>query len=194
MANDLNPEEIPALWCRMWNEDASLAHRLLTADGRQWSGTKPGLDPLVGPADAEAFIAKYQRDVGNVFVPRTFVVDGTERLAFTWDVTRRDGVVITGADLCVLTDGKVSRNWTIPSPDGRSELPDGPGEGDLDREELRVLAKDAHAWHGELVLDPERQTIAGTWSDGSRGGIAVLVAVDGRVDREWVVPGTRPLP
>ena len=194
MAENLNPEEIPALWCRMWNEDASLAHRLLTAGARQWSGAKPGLDPLIGPADAEAFIAKYQNDVGNRFVPRTLVIDGADRLAFTWDVTRRDGVVITGADMCVLDGGKVARNWTIPSPDGRSALPDGPGAGGLGRGELVALAKERHPWQGELAADPLRQTVAGVWSDGMRGGISVLVAVDGRADREWVVPGTRRLP
>jgi hypothetical protein len=86
-----SPDEIPAVWCRMWSADATLAHRLLTDDARQWSGVTEGLDPVVGPAATEAFIRRYQGDVGNVFRPRTMVVDGADRLAYTWDVTRRDG-------------------------------------------------------------------------------------------------------
>jgi len=39
----------------------------------------------------------------------------------------------------------------------------------------------------------ERQTVAGVWDDGARGGIAVLAISDGRVDREWSIGGTRKL-
>lgn len=178
----------------MWNEDASLAHQLLADGGRQWSAQTPGLDLVVGPAETEAFVKRYQQDVGNVFAPRTLVVDGAERLAYTWDVTRRDGTVSTGADLNLLRDGLVVANWTSVSADGRSPLPDGPGAGDLDRAALAAAVAGAHPWHGDLVIDVPRQTVAGTWTDGTRGGIAVLVLVNGRIDGQWVLPGTRPLP
>jgi hypothetical protein len=188
-------EQIPALWCRMWSEDASLAHRLLTADARQWSGVTEGLDPVIGPAATEAFVHRYQRDVGNVFRPRTLVVDGAGRLAYTWDLTRRDGTVTTGADVCFLRDGRVAENWTLPSRDGRSELPDAspPPFSRIPAEELSALTAGAHPWHRERIVDVERQTVAGVWDDGARGGIAVLAVEAGRVDREWSIGGTRKL-
>jgi len=189
----MNPSEIPAVWCRMWSEDASLAHRLLTGDARQWSGVTAGLDTVTGPAETEAFVRRYQRDVGNVFRPRTLVVSD-DRLAYTWDVTRRDGSVTTGADVCYLRGGLVSENWTIPARDGRSPLPDASDPGrPLDRPGLLHLTAGAHPWHRERVVDVERQTVAGVWDDGSRGGIAVLVVENGRIDREWSIGGTRKL-
>jgi hypothetical protein len=192
-------EEIPAAWCRMWSADATLAHRLVADGARQWSGVRPGLDTVVGPAETEKFIARYQQDVGNVFRVRTLVIDGSDRIAYTWDATRRDGTVVTGADVCVLRDGLVLDNWTIPSAEGRSELPDGPGlaavaEAPLTREALLDLTADAHPWHRERVVDVDRQTVGGTWSDGNRGGIAIMVIASGGIDREWVLPGTRPIP
>lgn len=188
----LPPEEIPAVWCRMWNEDASLAYRLLTPDARQWSGVTEGLDAVTGPAETEAFIRRYQREVGNLFRPRTLVVDDG-RLAYTWDVTRRDGSVTTGADVCFLRDGRVAENWTIPSREGRSELPDAdtPAGPPTTREELLALTAGAHPWHRDRVVDVGRRTVAGVWDDGERGGIAVLVVENGRIDREWSMPGTR---
>jgi hypothetical protein len=189
----MNPSEIPAVWCRMWSEDASLAHRLLTGDARQWSGVTEGLDTVIGPDATEAFVRRYQRDVGNVFRPRTLVVS-SDRLAYTWDVTRRDGTVTTGADVCFLRDGLVAENWTIPSRDGWSSLPDASGsDRRLDREALLELTGGAHPWHRERVVDVERQTVAGVWDDGARGGIAVLVVSGGRIDREWSIGGTRKL-
>ena len=190
----MTPEQIPGRWCRMWNQDAALAHQLLADDGRQWSAQTPGLDPVVGPAETEAFVKKYQQDAGNLFTPRTLVVDGADRLAYTWDVTRRDGTISTGADVNVLRDGLIVANWTSVSSNGRSPLPDGPGVGDLDRAALTAAVAGAHPWHGDLVIDVPRQTVAGTWTDGARGGLAVLVLINGRIDRQWVLPGTRPLP
>ncbi|MBU2665715.1 hypothetical protein KOI35_19585 [Actinoplanes bogorensis] len=191
----VRPDEIPAVWCRMWSEDASLAHQLMTADARQWSGVVDALDPLIGPGPAEAFVRTYQRDVGNVFHARTLVIDGADRLAYTWDVTRPDGSVTTGADVCFLRDGRVAENWTLPSADGRSDLPDAttPTGSRLTRDDLLALTADAHPWHRERVVDVARQTVAGVWDDGERGGIAVLVVAGGRVEREWSIPGTRKL-
>jgi hypothetical protein len=127
------------------------------------------------------------------------VIDGDDRLAYTWDVTRRDGTVTTGADVCFLNEGLVVDNWTIASPDGQSVLPDGPGQEfsapaeRLDRQGLLELTADAHPWHRERVVDVARQTVSGTWSDDRRGGIALLVIASGRIDRQWVIPGTRTL-
>jgi len=193
------PEDIPSAWCRMWSQDATLAHRLLAPGARQWSGVTAGLDDVVGPEAAEKFVTTYQREIGNTFRPRTLVIDGNDRLAYTWDLTRRDGSVLTGADVCVLRDGLVSENWTIPSYDARSELPDGPGRAGpatgerLDRRTLLALTADARPWHRDPVVDVARQTVAGTWADHDRGGIAVLVVASGRIDRQWNLQGTRAL-
>jgi hypothetical protein len=71
-------------------------------------------------------VAHRQRNVGNTFATRTLVIDGNERLAYTWDATRPDGTAVTGIDVCVLQDGRVTLNWTVPAAE-RSALPDGPG-------------------------------------------------------------------
>jgi hypothetical protein len=193
------PEDIPSAWCRMWSQDATLAHQLLAPDARQWSGVTAGLDLVMGPEATEKFVTTYQREVGNTFRPRTLVIDGNDRLAYTWDVTRRDGSVLTGADVCILRDGRVTENWTIPSYDGRSEIPDGPGRAGsvigspLGRHALLALTADAHPWHRDRVVDVGRQTVAGTWVDHDHGGIAVLVVASDRIDRQWVIQGTRAL-
>jgi hypothetical protein len=122
----VTPEQIPDSWCRMWSEDATLAHELLTDDARQWSGVAERLDSVAGPASMTEFVRAYQRNVGNTFAARTLVIDGNERLAYTWDATRPDGTAVTGIDVCVLQDGVVTLNWTVPAAE-RSALPDGPG-------------------------------------------------------------------
>ncbi|MDO9458181.1 hypothetical protein [Nocardioides sp.] len=210
-------EKIPATWCRMWNEDASLAHDLITDDGRWWSGKSDIADGFVGPDDTGAFVQTYQRDVGNLFTPRTLVLDGADRLAYTWDVTLRDGTVLTGADVCVLRDGKVVLNWTLPA-DRRDETPDPPtGRGSATRDEIGELVRgwcarwqdvaddDAVFWgptdrrrdesvelHGDPVVDVAGQSVALTWSAGGVGGIDVLVLDGGRVGRAWSFGGQRP--
>jgi hypothetical protein len=188
----LTPAEIPAVWCRMWSEDPALAHQLLTEDGRQSSLKTTGLDTVIGPQQAEDFVRWYRGERGIRFVPRTLAIDGTDRLAYTWDATFPDGTVVTGADVCVLRDGLVAENWTVPAAE-RSTLPDGPGRpaGALDRDELQKLVAEIHPWHRDLVIDVERQTVAGTWSDGTIGGIALLTVEDGRIGRQWSIEGTR---
>lgn len=195
----VTPEQIPDSWCRMWSEDATLAHELLTDDARQWSGVAERLDSVVGPASMTEFVRAYQRNVGNTFAARTLVIDGNERLAYTWDATRPDGTAVTGIDVCVLQDGVVTLNWTVPAAE-RSALPDGPGievlppnARALDRAGLTTIAAGLHPWHGDLAVDVERQTVAGVWSGGAVGGLAVLVITDGAVARSWSLPGTRPL-
>ena len=34
-------QKFPETWCRMWSEDAALAHELLTDDARQWATARP---------------------------------------------------------------------------------------------------------------------------------------------------------
>ena len=63
----------------------------------------------------------------------------------------------------------------------------------LDQAGLTAVAAGLHPWHGDLVVDVERQTVGGVWSDGGVGGQAVIVVTDGAVARSWSLPGTRPL-
>ncbi len=63
----------------------------------------------------------------------------------------------------------------------------------LDQAGLTAVAAGLHPWHGDLVVDVERQTVGGVWSDGGVGGLAVIVVTDGAVARSWSLPGTRPL-
>lgn len=199
MTTDHAIEQIPHIWCRMWNEDAGLAHEVLTADGRQWSGKLPGLDAVVGPGPTEKVVASYQRDVGNRFAVRTLVVDGDRALAYSWDVTRRDGTVLTGADVNVLRDGRVAENWTIPAAvrDDRADLT---GAGTASRADLVALCRAEAAARGvvihrEPVVDEVRRTAAYLWATGTGpddpGGIDVLVVRHGRVASTWSAPGSR---
>jgi hypothetical protein len=96
-----------------------------------------GIGTVVGPAQAEAFVAKYQVDIGNIFAPRTVAL-GADTVAYTWDLTRRDGSVVTDMDFNVLREGKVVDNWTFAGP-WRDARADGPGPGSLTAEELRDL-------------------------------------------------------
>ena len=63
----------------------------------------------------------------------------------------------------------------------------------LDQAGLTAVAAGLHPWHGDLVVDVERQTVGGVWSDGGVGGLAVIVVTAGAVARSWSLPGTRPL-
>ena len=45
----MDNEQRMTSWCRMWNEDPSLAHELMTDDCVQWSDHGVGLDSVVGP-------------------------------------------------------------------------------------------------------------------------------------------------
>ena len=67
--------ELTTTWCRMWNEDAALAHQLMTDDCVQWWSGGPDLDAVVGPAAQEAFVRTAQTQIGNVFRPRLYVAD-----------------------------------------------------------------------------------------------------------------------
>ncbi|TWP51764.1 hypothetical protein FKR81_12935 [Lentzea tibetensis] len=54
-------------WCRMWNEDPSLAHELMTGSCVQWSNRVESLDAVVGPDQQERFVTDYRARHVNVF-------------------------------------------------------------------------------------------------------------------------------
>ncbi|MGI5130255.1 nuclear transport factor 2 family protein [Pseudonocardia sp. CA-107938] len=144
-----DPEKIPDTWCAMWSDDAALAHDLIAPDGRQWAGTRAGLDDVVGPGATQQFVAAYQQERGIRFAPRTLVIDGADRLAYTWDATLRDGTVLTGADVCVLRDGLVADNWTIVG-ERRAPTPDIAGAGGATRADLAAaVAGWTPLWNGD---------------------------------------------
>ena len=151
----------------------------------------------MGPAQTEGFISRYQVDVGNIFVPRTLVV-GTDLVAYTWDLTRRDGSVVTGMDFNVLQHGKVVDNWTFAGP-WRDARAAGPGTGSLTAESLSGLVRSeadrrSLRVHRQPAVDPVRQTAAFLWTtaDNEPGGIDVLLVRDGTVADSWSLPAYRP--
>jgi hypothetical protein len=152
------------------------------------------LDQVVDPVQTEAFVRAYQRDVGSVWRPRTLVIEA-DRIAYTWDRTSRDGSIATGADVCFLRSGLIAENWTIRDDGPPPELPDVTTVSGtrLNTDELLALTAKSRPWHRERTVDEYRQTVAGVWDDGARGGIAVLVVENGRIDRDWSMPGARKL-
>lgn len=190
-------EAFPGTWCRMWSEEPSLAYELIADNGRQWAARLTGLDRVVGPGPAEAFVTAYAERVGNTFQPRTLVLGG-QLVAYTWDATKRDGSVVTGADFNVLRDGKVIDNWTFAGP-WRDARPDGPGTGQLDADGLLELVREQAKrrevrLHRDPAVDPERQTAAYLWlpEPGQPGGLDVFVVCDGEVAQTWSLPAYRP--
>jgi len=178
--------KIPDTWCAMWSDDAALAHDLIAPGGRQWAGTAAGLDDVVGPAAAEQFVTVYQHRRGIRFAPRTLVIDGNERLAYTWDATLRDGTVLTGADVCVLRDGQVADNWTIVG-ERRAPAPDVAGAGRATRAELAAaVAAWTPLWNGDTsrvadVVAPDVTIWLGRQPDGAdevRGPDALAAYVE----------------
>jgi hypothetical protein len=99
-------------WCRLWNEDPSLAHELMTDGCAQWSNRGEGLDTVVGPDEQERFVTDYRARHVNVFTPRVFV-DAGDRFAYLWDVRSPDGRVTTGLDVNILSDDRIHENWTF---------------------------------------------------------------------------------
>ncbi|MDI5970897.1 nuclear transport factor 2 family protein [Streptomyces sp. SL13] len=114
-------------WCRMWTEDPSLAHDLMSDGCVQWSGQGERLDAVVGPAEQEQFVTAYQARQVNVYSPRV-LIDAGDRFAYLWDVTTPDGQVLTGLDVNILNGSHVQENWTFVGR-RRCELP-GPGPGE----------------------------------------------------------------
>ncbi|WP_328940365.1 nuclear transport factor 2 family protein [Streptomyces sp. NBC_00250] len=99
-------------WCRMWNEDPSLAYDLMSDDCVQWSNHVDSLDSVVGPDEQERFVAGYRARHVNIFSPRV-LVDAGDRFAYLWDVRKADGQVLTGIDVNILKDDRIRENWTF---------------------------------------------------------------------------------
>lgn len=186
--------DLTEAWARMWNEDSSLAHQLMTDDCVQWWGSGPDLDSVVGPVQQESFVTAAREKTGNVFVPRLYVIDG-HTYAYLWDVTSREGTVMSGVDVNVLQGNRIRENWTFVGP--HRDAPD-PAPGDaLDRD---TMAKLAHTWaeelgytvHRQLVVDERSGRIAllRTMSDGV-AGVDLLTVRDGEVEAIWSVTAAR---
>jgi hypothetical protein len=109
--------ELAQAWCRMWNDEASLAHQLVTDDFRMWLGLSANGDAVSGPDGLARLVERYQHDQGVRFTPR-LIVDGGEaagggRLAYSWDAHFPDGSVRSGIDVYTLRNGCVAENWSI---------------------------------------------------------------------------------
>ncbi len=122
--------ELMTTWCRMWSEDPALAREVMTDDCVQWSGQTPGLDTVVGPEQQEKFVTGYRAQHVNVFQPRV-LVDGGDRFAYLWDVTRPDGSITTGIDVNMVREGRIAENWTFVAAH-RCDEPDPQTGGSLD--------------------------------------------------------------
>ncbi len=143
--------EIVTTWCRMWTEDPALAHQVLAADGRQWSGQTAALDAVVGPEQQVEFVSAYRAQHENVFTARV-LADGGDRFAYLWDVRLPDGTVHTGLDVNVVRDGLVVENWTFVAP-RRCVLadPDEASDATLDVAGLGALAaRWVEVWGGAV--------------------------------------------
>ncbi|MFJ5987829.1 nuclear transport factor 2 family protein [Lentzea sp. NPDC092896] len=186
-----NNEERMQQWCRMWSEDPTLAHELMTPDCVQWSAQTEGLDDVVGPADQVRFIEGYRAQHVNVFTARTLADDG-DQFAYLWDVRRPDGTVKTGFDFNVLRGDKIAENWTFVGE--RDTTPDLPpaGGGDLRQVLDGWLDARSRTLHREPVLDLVRGTIAFLWTGPAVSGADLLAVRDGRVTCSWSLTGTRP--
>lgn len=108
----MDNEKRMTMWCRMWNEDPSLAYDLMSDDCVQWSNRSAGLDTVIGPHQQERFIAAYRALHVNIFSPRV-CVDAGDRFAYLWDVRKADGQVLTGIDVNILKDDRIHENWTF---------------------------------------------------------------------------------
>ena len=148
----------------MWSADATLAHRPLTDDAKQWSGVTEGLDPWPDPPRPRRSYAA------------TRMTSATSSGPGRWSSTALP-----------------SREGRSEQPDAELPDAGSPTGGRLTREELLTLTAGTHPWHRDRIVDVRRQTVAGVWDDGEHGGIAVLVVEDGRIDREWSTGGTRKL-
>jgi hypothetical protein len=118
----MDNEKRMMIWCRMWNEDPSLAHEVMTDDCVQWSDHSAGLDAVVGPHRQETFVAGYRARHVNIFSPR-ILVDADDRFAYLWDVRKPDGQVLTGIDVNILKGDNIQENWTFVA-ERRCEQPD----------------------------------------------------------------------
>jgi hypothetical protein len=182
----MDNEKRMILWCRMWSEDPSLAHDLMSDDCVQWSGNTGGLDAVVGPDEQERFVTGYRARHVNVFSPRV-LVDAGDWFAYLWDVRKPDGQVLTGVDVNLLDGASVRENWTFVA-ERRCELPD-PGPEAAGRTDPGTLDELCRRWlrlrNGRADLAPELVTddfalFVGAGPVGAVHGASELAELVGR--------------
>jgi hypothetical protein len=141
-------DDIVNTWCRMWNDDPSLAGSVATEDVRVWFGGagSPGVE---GGAELEAFVGRYRAERGVRFTPLTVAVDdGGERLAYTWEALFPDGTERGGIDLCTIRDRRIAENWSVVGERAHDLTPRTPDSGQADLAE--ICAAWPRLWNGEL--------------------------------------------
>ncbi|MEY9966753.1 hypothetical protein ABIA33_004818 [Streptacidiphilus sp. MAP12-16] len=168
----MDNEKRMIIWCRMWNEDPSLAHDLMSGDCPQWSDRSDVLDTVIGPDAQERFVAAYRARHVNVFSPRV-LVDAGDRFAYLWDVRKPDGQVLTGIDVNILKDGRIGENWTFVA-ERRCERPD-PGPEAAGRTDPATIEDLCRGWvqlrngRAELAKDVVTDDFAMFSGAGSAG-------------------------
>ncbi|MEV7374533.1 hypothetical protein AB0O51_27090 [Streptomyces sp. NPDC090301] len=139
----MDNEKRMTTWCRMWNEDPSLAYDLMSDDCVQWSDHVADLDAVVGPNDQERFVTAYRARHVNIFSPRV-LVDAGDRFAYLWDVRKADGQTLTGIDINILKEDRIQENWTFVAR-RRCEQAD-PELHEADRTEPTAIQDLCHQW------------------------------------------------
>ncbi len=181
-------------WCRMWNDDPSLAYELMSDDCVQWSGRTAGLDAVVGPQEQERFVTAYRARTANVFSPRV-LVDAGDRFAYLWDVRKADGQVLTGIDVNILEGDRVRENWTFVA-ERHCGQPD-PGPEAAEGTDVAMLEDLCHRWmqlrNGRTELAEDLVTdgfalFSGADPAGDAHGPSELAEL---IERQ-AAPGTRP--
>lgn len=173
----MDNEKLMTVWCRMWNEDPSLAHDLMTDECVQWSNHTDGLDSVVGPAAQERFITGYRARHVNIFSPRV-LADAGDRFAYLWDVRTPEGEVLTGLDVNIVKDGRIHENWTFVG-ERRCELLDPGPAGPVDAATLEELCRgwvrlrEGRAEPSEHVVTSDFALFSG---EGGVGGVSELPA------------------
>jgi hypothetical protein len=124
-------DDIVNTWCRMWNDDPSLAGSVATEDVRVWFGGagSPGVE---GGAQLEAFVGRYR----------------AERLAYTWEALFPDGTERGGIDFCTIRDRRIAENWSVVGERAHDLTPRMPGGRQADLAE--ICAAWPRLWNGEL--------------------------------------------
>jgi hypothetical protein len=188
----MDNEKRMTTWCRMWDEDPSLAHDLMSDGCVQWSAQREGLDSVVGPTEQEKFVTDYRARHVNVFSPRV-LADAGDRFAYLWDVRTPEGQVMTGLDVNVLRGDRVHENWTFvgqrhcdwpdpaPEPTGTPGTPEMPVSADRaamdDLVRRWVRLREGEAALSEGVVSSDFALFCGESQDGDVSGPAELAAL-----------------
>lgn len=202
---------LAATWCRMWNDDPSLAHLVVGDRLTGWFGNTDSGALLTDAGELEAFVARYREQTPNVFTPKIVVADPvTNRMAYTWDVHLATGVTvsgiagddISGIDVNTLdAHDRIVVNRTVPMHVLENhDLPEAPSRP-LSRATIAARTEewlasiDARA-DGELVVDEAQQRSAACYAttvEGREvGGLAVLAFGPDGTSRAWTARGTLP--